>query len=203
MSVHRLQRTIRRCLFLSLIYIGLATPSALAAVKSWQKTPDGVSFTLDVGTMKLRVCGPDIVEVQYTILPKMPSRRSLVIDNPFSATPPFTVSETAGAVVIVTKRLRITVDKATNAVSYADATTGKAILAEDAKDNKSMQRVVLATSISTYSCSTVFDSPAGEGLFGLGCHPLDSGSIDYKGRDQDLLIKYMTGAIPVVLSTAG
>ena len=66
-----------------------------------------------------------------------------------------------------------------------------------------MQRVVLATSISTYSCSTVFDSPAGEGLFGLGCHPLDSGSIDYKGRDQDLLIKYMTGAIPVLLSTAG
>lgn len=184
------------------VLVLFATVPAMAAVKSWQKEPDGVSFVLDVGEMRIRVCGPDIIEVKYTILPSLQQRNSLVINNRFAATPPFTVSETAEAVVIVTKQLRITVDKSNNAVTYADA-TGKILLAEDPKDNKSMQRVVLATSIATYSCSTVFQSPADEALFGLGCHPLDSGSINYKGRDQDMLIKYMTGAIPVLLSTKG
>ena len=185
--------------FLSMLLI---TVPAMATVKSWQKETDGVSFVLDVGEMKIRVCRPDIIEVQYSILPRIPQRRSLVITNSFGEASAFTVAETAGAVVIVTKQLSITVDKSSNAITYADA-GGKTILAEDPKDNKSMQRDVLATSISTYSCSTGFRSPADEGLFGLGCHPLDSGSIDYKGRDQEMLIKYMTGAIPVLLSTKG
>ena len=185
--------------FLSIL---LVTTPAMATVKSWQKETDGVSFVLDVGEMKIRVCRGDVIEVQYSILPRLPQRRSLVITNSFGDGSPFTVSETAGAVTIVTKQLHITVDKASNAITYADA-AGKTILAEDTKDNKSMERAVLATSISTYSCSTGFQSPADEGLFGLGCHPLDSGSIDYKGRDQEMLIKYMTGAIPVLLSTRG
>jgi len=37
----------------------------------------------------------------------------------------------------------------------------------------------------------------------MGCHPLDSFSINYKGRNQDMAIKYLTGAIPVLLSTKG
>ena len=175
---------------------------ARATVQSWTKDGDGVTFSLDVGTMKLRICAADIVEVKYTIVPRLMQKLSLVVNNRFDPQAPFTVAEAGGAVVITTSRLRITVDKATNAVTYADA-SGKTILAEDPKDNKSMQRSIVATSISTYTCSTSFASPTDEGLFGLGCHPLDSGSIDYKGRDQDMLIKYMTGAIPVLLSTKG
>ena len=173
-----------------------------ATVKSWTKESDGVSFSLDVGVMKIRVCTPDIIEVQYSIQPHIAQRLSLVVNNRFSPGGAFTVSEVGDAVVIVTSRLHITIDKSTNAVSYADA-GGRVILAEDARNNKWMDRQVLATSISTFSCSTQFQSPTDEGLFGLGCHPLDSGAINYKGRDQDMLIKYMTGAIPVLLSTRG
>jgi len=177
-------------------------PGARATVTSWQKESDGVSFSLDAGAMKIRVCTPDIIEVQYSIQARLEQRRSLVVNNRFSPSSAFTVSEVGGAVVIVTSRLRITVDKATNAVSYSDI-SGHVLLAEDARNNKSMDRQVLATSISTFACSTEFESPADEGLFGLGCHPLDSGAINYKGRDQEMLIKYMTGAIPVLLSTRG
>ena len=173
-----------------------------ATVKSWVREGDGVSFSLDAGTMYIRVCAPDIIEVKYSIQPRLQQRKSLVIDNSFSSSAPFSVSEVGNAVVIVTGRLHISVDKATNAVSYTDA-GGHVILAEDGSEGKSMTRQVLATSISTWACATQFESPADEGLFGLGCHPLDSGAIDYKGRDQDLLIKYMTGAIPVLLSTRG
>jgi alpha-D-xyloside xylohydrolase len=76
------------------------------------------------------------------------------------------------------------------------------ITAEDNTDNKSMQEQTVA-GISTYSCSTQFNSPADEALFGLGCHPIDTGAINYKGRNQDMTIKYLTGAIPVLLSTKG
>lgn len=191
----------KRIAFFFLFILLVAAP-AMATVKSWQKETDGVSFVLDVGEMKIRVCRGDIIEVKYSILPTMQQRNSLVVNNRWSEAAPFTVTETDKAVVIVTKQLRITVDKASNAITYADL-TGKTILAEDEKDNKSMQRMVLATSIATYSCTTGFQSPADEGLFGLGCHPLDSGAINYKGRDQEMLIKYMTGAIPVLLSTRG
>src|SRR6185437_14655913 len=93
--------------FLSIL---LLTAPAMATVKSWQKETDGVSFVLDVGEMKIRVCRPDIIEVQYSILPRLPQRRSLVITNLFSEAASFTVSETGSTVVIVTKQLRITID---------------------------------------------------------------------------------------------
>lgn len=57
--------------------------------------------------------------------------------------------------------------------------------------------------IPVYNCETLFNSPENEALYGLGCHPEDSLSINYKGRDQDMAIRYMTGAIPVLLSTRG
>ena len=46
--------------------------------------------------------------------------------------------------------------------------------------------------IPVYNCTTQFNSPADESLYGLGCHPEDSLSINYKGRNQDMAIKYMT-----------
>ena len=76
------------------------------------------------------------------------------------------------------------------------------ILAEDGANGTTMAADTVA-GINTYTCSTQFLSPADEALFGLGCHPEDSLSINYKGRNQDLIIKYMTGAIPVLLSNKG
>jgi alpha-D-xyloside xylohydrolase len=102
--------------------------------------------------------------------------------------------------VIKTSRLIIKVDRKTNAITYLDF--GEKLIASEDSDNKEMHQQMVA-GIETYSCSTTFNSPANEALFGLGCHPVDSLSINYKGRNQDMAIKYMTGAIPVLLSTRG
>ena len=182
---------------------------ANATVKSYTKDADGVTFILDIGSMKIRVWQPDVIEVRYTMLPQLAQRNSLVIpNNNWASATDFTVTElgatgaaTQGTIVITTKRLIVTIDKATNAVSYSDL-QGHVVLAEDGAAGKSMQRASIA-GIATFNCETVFQSPTDEGLFGLGCHPLDSLAINYKGRNQDLLIKYMTGAIPVLLSTKG
>lgn len=174
---------------------------ATATVKSYTKQADGVTFTLDKGLLKIRVCGSDIVQVKYTALNAFAPFNSLVVNNPFNCKVNFTVAETGGNIVIKTAKLWISVNRKSNAITYLTA-TGKVITAESEKDNKEMHAQTVA-GIDTYSCSTSFNSPADEGLFGLGCHPTDSLSINYKGRNQDMAIRYMTGAIPVLLSTKG
>ncbi|MDB5135322.1 MAG: hypothetical protein JWP37_1925, partial [Mucilaginibacter sp.] len=110
------------------------------------------------------------------------------------------LSDNKEQVIITTSKLIIKIDKATNAISYSNK-KGEVITSESS-ENKTMTAATIA-GIDTYNCNTQFASPADEALFGLGCHPEDTLSINYKGRDQQMLIKYMTGAIPVMLSTKG
>lgn len=173
-----------------------------ASVTSFNKEPDGVLFKLNKGLLKVKICKDNIVEVKYTILPEFSAKPSLVVDNKWETTPKFTVSGTDSRdVIITTANLKITVNKRDNGVTFADL-NGKILLAEDGANGTTMTKATVA-GISTYSCSTEFDSPKDEALFGLGCHPEDTLSINYKGRDQDLAIRYMTGAIPVLLSNKG
>jgi alpha-D-xyloside xylohydrolase len=177
------------------------TTANFASVTKYTKDTDGVTFTLDKGVMKIRVCKDDIIEVKYSSLSSLASKTSLVIKNEFKVAPAFTVTEKPGEIIITTGRLKIKVSKSTNAIAYADLKDG-VILSEDATAGKEVTAATVA-GINTYNCSTLFNSPADEALFGLGCHPEDSLAMNYKGRNQDLAIKYMTGAIPVLLSTKG
>jgi len=175
--------------------------AANASVKSFTKDSDGITLTLDKGLMKVKICKDNIVEVKYTILPSFPEKTSLVIINEWKSTPEFTVSETTDEIIISTAKLKIKVNKSNNSISYTDPKNG-VILSEDQANGKSMSEATVA-GIKTYNCVTQFNSPADEALFGLGCHPEDTLSINYKGRDQEMAIKYMTGAIPVLLSNKG
>ncbi|WP_419788471.1 TIM-barrel domain-containing protein [Mucilaginibacter sp. SP1R1] len=171
------------------------------SIRNFKKEADGVSFTLDKGMLKIKVCTPDIIEVKYTILDSFSTNESLVVNNSWKQQTSFTVTDEGKSIVITTERLKVVVDKASNAISYLTK-SGQVITSEDKTDNKTMTASTIA-GISVYNCSTQFNSPANEALFGLGCHPVDSLSINYKGRNQDMAIKYLTGAIPVLLSTKG
>lgn len=177
------------------------TAIAHSAIKSFKKEANGVSFILDKGLMKIRTCRPDLVQVKYTMLNAFPAENSLVVNNSFGQKINFAVAQTGVDVVIKTGKLIIKVNRTTNAITYLTS-SGELIVSEDGAENKAMQAQTVA-GISTYSCSTQFNSPADEALYGLGCHPTDPLSINYKGRNQDMAIKYMTGAIPVLLSTKG
>jgi len=172
-----------------------------AKVVSFNKNTDGISFTLDNGLMKVKICADNMVEVKYTELPVFMDKASLVITNEWKTTPDFTVAETATEITIITAKLNIVVNKLSNSVKYTDL-KGNVILSEDDSQSKSMKEATIA-GIDTYICSSKFKSPKDESLYGLGCHPEDSLSVNYKGRNQEMAIKYMTGAIPVLLSTKG
>ena len=187
----------------TMIALLLCTARSLApaSVKSYQKELSGVTFTLDRGLMEIRICRADIIEVRYTSLQDFIQRTSLVVVNRWETPTRYGLTERSGRVVISTDRLIISVDKRTEAIEYAD-TNGTVVLAEAAPSGKTMNAATVA-GIQTYCCSTTFLSPPDEALFGLGCHPEDSLAMNYKGRDQDLAIRYMTGAIPVLLSSRG
>ncbi len=178
---------------------GLNTTTA--SVKSYDKTKDGVSFTLNKGIMKIKICEADIIEVKYSELTAFPSSTSLVISNEWKISPEFKVIETPEEIIIVTSRIKIKVNRQSNSICYTDL-NDNIILAESPEGGKKMKSATIA-GINTYNCESEFSSPANEALFGLGGHPEDSLAMNYKGRNQDMLIKYMTGAIPVLLSTKG
>lgn len=194
-------KTLKAACFIGILLMVVHEGMAQSAIHSYKKETDGVSFSLEKGAMKIRVCLDDIIEVKYTVLDSFPSVNSLVVNNPFSQKINFQVSQTAKNIVITTHKLTISVNRQTSAITYL-TNGGQVITAEDNADNKSMHEQTVA-GISTYSCSTQFNSPADEALFGLGCHPIDTGAINYKGRNQDMTIKYLTGAVPVLLSTKG
>lgn len=196
----KIKRQKFRSLFAALLVVMFAV-TAHSAVRSFKKDADGITFSLDHGTMRILVCKDDIIQVKYTLLDGFPAENSLVVVNPFKQKPGFDVVQTAESIVIKTRKLTIRVNRQTNAIAYFTS-SGQLITSEDNADNKTMQAQTVA-GIPTYSCSTQFNSPNDEALFGLGCHPLDTLSINYKGRDQDMAIKYLTGAIPVLLSTKG
>ena len=183
---------------LNLVFAAISTK---ASVKSYEKTVGGVVFTMDKGTMKLQICKDDLIEVKYTVLEKLASKSSLVIVNEWKSIPNYSISDTGKEIVIRTAKLRVVVEKSSGGITYSDL-QGKVILAEDGATGKSMSPVTIA-GLQVFNCSAQFLSPKEEALFGLGCHPEDTLSINYKGRNQDLAIKYMTGAIPVLLSNRG
>lgn len=190
--------------FLGIVFFLLMIPTmstAQSTIRSFKTEKDGVVFSLDQGIMKIRICAADIIDVTYTVLKTMPAFNSLVVNNSFNHPVPFHVTEIKNEIIISTSKLKIQVSKNTNAISYFTK-DGQLITSEDNSNSKSMQKQSVA-GIETFSCNTVFNSPADEALYGLGCHPIDTGSINYKGRDQDMTIKYLTGSIPVLLSTKG
>jgi alpha-D-xyloside xylohydrolase len=190
--------SIRVILIIALINI-INNPAS-AKIKSYKKDIDGVTFSLDKGLMKIKVCTDDILEIRYTISDSFPARNSLVVNNTWSRAVIFQVKEANEDIVIMTDKLKVIVNKKTNAITYE--TKDGDIITSESSNNKAMKAATVA-GIDTYHCETEFNSPADEALYGLGCHPVDSLSINYKGRDQDLAIRYMTGAIPVLLSTKG
>src|SRR5579863_8503781 len=177
--------------------------SLSAQVRSYGPAPGGVKFQMLNGLMESDLLTADVVRVRLTRLIAFPPKQSLVVleGGPAMLKPAFTVREQGDEILIITDKLMISVDRSTGGIAYSDP-RGSVILAEDGRAGKTMVPATVV-GVPTYTCGTRFLSPEDEGLFGLGCHPLDSGSIDYKGRRQDLAIRYMTGAIPVLLSSRG
>lgn len=173
----------------------LICPTPAPTGESFTADATGVTFTLNAGRLRLQICKEDIIRVQYTNASSFPAKTSLSISNTW-ATPSFCVAEAAGVVTITTSRMKAKVNTSSGAVTYADL-DDNVVLAEDSKS------VTKATveGVSTNKIETVFNSPANEGLFGLGQH--QGGVMNRKGTNQRILNANTQINIPVLVSSRG
>src|SRR6185369_15958233 len=131
-----------------------------AQVKSYQKTPQGVSFNLAAGKMNIYLIKDDLVEVKYTSLKELENKQSLVVETKPTFLKTFKVTDNPNDIFITTAKLKIAINRKTQAITYNDL-SGKIILTEADENNKAMKDTTVA-GIQTYKCTTSFMSPANE-----------------------------------------
>jgi alpha-D-xyloside xylohydrolase len=185
--------------FAGVILYGITTAASIP-VTSVTKDATGVTFGMSPGSMRIDVCTDGIIRVRYGLASPIPvdNNMSFLVNKQWSPVG-FTETETANDVSIVTSKVQVKVNKSTGAVAFLDA-AGKTVLQEAAAGGKSLTPSTLFGQ-NTYTCEQIWDSPADEGIYGLGS--IHDGILNYHGIPQ-YLQQYNTNiAIPVILSSKG
>ena len=143
------------------------TSAASIPVTSVTKDAQGVSLAMTPGAMRIDVCTDGIIRVRYSqqsTIPVDPNMSFLVVKQ---WTPvAFTQNESASDVTVAISKVQVKVNKTTGAVTFFDA-SGTTLLQEPATGGKSITPMTINDE-STYKCEQIFDSPADEGIYGVG-----------------------------------
>lgn len=174
--------------------------AAAIPVTSVSKDATGVTFAMTPGSMRIDVCTDGIIRVRYGIASTIPvdNNMAFLVPKQWSAVS-FTQSETADEVTIVTAKVQVKVKKATGAVVFLDA-AGKTVLQETAAGGKKLTAAKVNNE-DTYTCEQEWDSPADEGIYGLGS--FHDGIINYHGMPQYLDQVNTQIAVPMMISSKG
>ena len=173
--------------------------SAAIPVNSFQKTADGVIFALSPGSLKLTVCSDSIVRVMYSPTSTLPPGQDFAVTNRSWPKAGFQVSQSAGKVTISTRKLKVSVDRATGAVEFLDS-SDRSLLAEPSSGGKTMTAVNV-NGESAYQPEQVFASPADEFLYGLG--QFQDGIWNWRGIPEQLRQLNTQISIPMIVSSRG
>jgi alpha-D-xyloside xylohydrolase len=176
------------------------TSAASIPVTSVTKDAQGVSLAMTPGAMRIDVCTDGIIRVRYSqqsTIPVDPNMSFLVVKQ---WTPvAFTQNESASEVTVATSKVQVKVNKTTGAVTFFDA-SGTTLLQEPATGGKSITPMTI-NGESTYKCEQIFDSPADEGIYGIGS--MANGIMNYHGMPEYLHQDNTNIANPVILSNKG
>ena len=173
------------------------------SITSYVADPDGITCTCNTGVMKVKICQADIVRVAYSPTSTIPTRPLKIVTNTWATPGTFTKTETGDTILLQTGKIKVKVSKSTANVTYTDLSNA-IILAEYAKTTTP----VTVEGISTNTCRGEFNSPADEGLYGLGQHQGGTTGVtivNYKGQTEILDQDYDRRAtgVPVLVSSKG
>lgn len=171
---------------------------ANAAVRSFEKNADGVTFATDEGILKIQIRTDNIARVIASPPgAPLPEVRSFVVVREWPA-PTFSVDESKEAVTLRTREMQVRVNRDTGAVSFLDA-SGKVFLAERPR-GREFAPVVLQ-GVPSLAVGQSFASEADEKLFGLG--QFQDGLWDWRGLSVELRQLNTHIAVPVLVSSKG
>jgi alpha-D-xyloside xylohydrolase len=189
-------------LILGIVFFGMGPikmPQVHAlSVATYTADANGVTFSMNVGLMRLQVCQEDIIRVQYTTNASLPAKTSLSVNKVWDI-PSFSVTDNAGIVTIATSRMKAKVNKSNGSISYTDL-DDNVILSEDSTNSKTVTAVTVE-GVSTNKIETLFNSPADEALFGLGQH--QDNVMNRKGTNRRILNANTEINVPVLVSNKG
>ena len=160
--------------------------------------PDGMSLRLPSGELHIQVLGDDAVRVAFSASPDFFSRTSIArVPLPPLHTP-FQIIESKASYTLVTDRLRVSVDRQSGAVSFADH-AGRALLVE-APGGRMLDPATVQGE-KTFHIQQKWDAADGESLYGLG--QMQLGTVDIKGYDLDLWQHNTNVVVPFLVSSKG
>jgi alpha-D-xyloside xylohydrolase len=190
------------CAAAALVAASLTTSPVTAAfvpVQSFQKNADGVTLAMSPGKMKLTVCSDSIVRVMYSPTATLPAGQDFVVTNHSWPRTSFKVADANGKLTLITRKLKVAVDKATGAVAFYD-TSGKLLLSEPADGGKKMTPATVNGETS-FRPEQSFVSPPDEFLYGLG--QFQEGIWNWRGMPEQLRQLNTEISLPMIVSSYG
>jgi alpha-D-xyloside xylohydrolase len=135
-------------------------PATAQTVSSFSTQSDGALCVLsNGGRLKVQVCGPKIIRIVYTLGTTIPSPQGLVVNTNTFTPGSFTASDNGTAIVVATPQCTTLVTKSNTLVTFKNP-AGATICSETAR--------TLTAVTNGYSGTLNFNSPASEGVYGLG-----------------------------------
>lgn len=187
------------CLVTTLVVSARAQWTPPDPVASYERLANGLLLHMRAGTLRLEVCSPAIVHLEYSSTSSFPAITNPVIVKTTWPDTPWTTQEGGGAISLVTPKLKITIDRTTGALTYMDA-QGRLLLHDDSKT----LTPVTVNGEQTHRAEdflTLGGYGSGEALYGLGQH--QAGVWNYRGESIDLSQDNTSIAIPLMLSSNG
>jgi alpha-D-xyloside xylohydrolase len=168
-------------------------------VSDFQKLPDGVVVHLKVGTLRLLVCSPAIIHLQYSPTASFPSQPNPVVIKTNWPQTAWTVQEDADTISLTTSSLKVAVDRKTGAITYTDA-AGHTLLHDDSK-TMTPETVNGEQTYRAEDYMTLQGYGSTEAIYGLGQH--QAGVWNYRGESVELSQDNTSIAVPLMVSSAG
>lgn len=173
-----------------------AIAPASDAAFHFMRLRNGVQFQLNGVTKSVVFYSPAVVRVNANLGQSYWTAPSLVVIRQPEAAP-FTVQETAGALELISEKLRVVIDKHAGALTYYDV-SGRLLTREKPDAPQSIDRRVISGA-PTYEVENRFTLKAEEGLYGFGF----TGDDEVNRRNKDLLLVQTNVGIiiPMMVST--
>jgi alpha-D-xyloside xylohydrolase len=162
----------------------------------FQRVAGGVQFQLGGVTKSVIFYSPTVVRVNANLGASYWQHRSLVVIRQ-PETVPFDVRDHGASLELLGRKVRITIDKRSGAIAYADG-TGRALTRESSESPQSIDKRTISGA-PTYEVENRFTLKPGEGIYGFGFTADD----EVNRRNKELLLVQTNVGIiiPVMMSS--
>jgi alpha-D-xyloside xylohydrolase len=141
-----------------------STPCSAQSVSSFTTESDGALCVLsNGGRLKVQVCAPKIIRIVYTLGTAIPAPQGLVVSKTSFTPGSFSAADNGTAIVVATPQCTTLVTKSSTLVTFKNP-AGTTVCSENARTLTAVTR----SGQAGYSGTLNFNSPTGEGVYGLG-----------------------------------